>query len=219
MTRYSRSGTSHLYRLFALCMAVGTLMVLVAVKTGRAYDIIYDENGYNEEPIFCPITVPNAQTSQTTLPETFELQKWSNDDGRFVPFFVSQLTLTTRIQAVNIGEGWYTGVPRPTNDNFDGERWMWDGPGGVGGAFARCSIQRYLFGLLVLRVVDWHHPLNLWGYAFPSYVSDTTRTARQSGGSAECDGILWEFFDYWYDVNGNYHEEITGDYCEPQYET
>jgi hypothetical protein len=42
----------------------------------------------------------------------------------------------------------------------------------------------------------------------------TNGGTRAAGGGGEGERICYEAFLYWYDVYGNYHEEITDEWCE-----
>lgn len=189
---------------FALIMAA-FLSAGTAVSV-RAFE--YDENGTEITPMMCPLAFP-APGWPALVARTWYVPRWNLPAGDEVPFFVTSVTWTNKIQPVPVGYGWYK-PDQSTKDNYDGNNWSWQGPTGVGGVYIKCDRVRTFFGLFEFWVANYTGAQ--WGYAVPVGDDGTEgeNIVNTGGGEGE---TCYEAYYWWIDNTG-YHETFITSWCE-----
>jgi hypothetical protein len=108
---------SRLLSAFAIACAIGTIpIVIIATPT-----ISNADDATDLTPILCPASLPNATWVAFTSPMIVNVPTatWNPSGGaggvgawyptsQTIPFTVNSFALTTNIQRVMIGQGWYT---------------------------------------------------------------------------------------------------------------
>ena len=135
-------------------------------------------------------------------------------EGDEIPFTVTSLSYTNQIQPVPLGQGWYR--PSPTTTQHENVTWTWQANSGPPGVLYTCRETHWFWGQIVVRTATWAG--QIWGHAFPSAFPPPGSGTRPSGGGEE-DQICFEYFEYWYDAFGTYHEEVLATWCESLPET
>lgn len=183
----------------------GSLLALLLVGA-----VDYDHEGNWEGPVLCPLNLPGGTWSFS--PITFYVPRWMLPEGDEIPFHVTSLTYTSQIQPVMLGQGWY--VPSPTTKQHENVTWTWQANAGPPGVLYTCREAQWLWGAIVIRTATWAG--QIWGHAFPSSLPPAGSGTRPGGGGEQ---ICWEYFEYWYDAHGTYHEEVLATWCENPAET
>lgn len=116
---------------------------------------------------------------------------------------------------MTVGYGWY--YPSVTQKNYQGVDWDWtsDAPAQGPGVYVSCVKVPTFFGLSSINVAAYTGAF--WGLAFP-VISNLPGTGTRRTGS-EGDETCWEYYEYWYDQNGTYHENVLESWCETDAET
>ncbi|WKW11251.1 hypothetical protein Strain138_000487 [Pseudogemmatithrix spongiicola] len=192
-------------------MWVTTLVLLLtgAHRISLLDDSISDD--FEGAPVLCPQMLPPIDGHYSSMTGiTFNVQKWQQPAGAEVPFRPHTFSLTTRIQPVLFGQGWYEVFPKETQ--YEGKTWYWQASSGVPGVLASCTRTWTFFYGWVTRVA-WMGPV--WGHAFPSDFEPTTVTRLRPGMSGlEC----WELVLVGYDSYGAYYEIVLDSWCNPVFE-
>ncbi|MEO7363058.1 MAG: hypothetical protein ABI120_22180 [Gemmatimonadaceae bacterium] len=201
-----------------LQMASGSIVALTALvlhaTSAHADDPYeYDENGNISFPILCPLELPTGNWTWDVSENYVWVPKYNLPAGDEVKFGVSSLYITTAIQPVMIGFGWYRTLPATAT--ADGLNWIWDGPGGGGGVLYTCREEWLFYGLFGRNNAKFTG--QVWGYAVVDGANPRT-TGTRSGGGGEGE-TCYEIFEWWIDLNGHYHEEVLYQWCEPEWET
>ena len=182
-----------------------------------------------ETPVICPGTLPAHDPSYvytTWQPQTFRLPRWMLPEGDEIPFQPLSFTRNVFITPQPaMGGAWYTPTPAAERD-WDQKRWRWEGQGGTGvnalgpGVRYTCDEELVVVGPTMWRVRTIEPTGDLRGYAFPLNPFESGSSTREGGGGSEGDGMVcYEYFEWWYDWNGAYHEEVLYSWCEPIWET
>lgn len=158
-------------------------------------------------PTFCPERLPPTTGFSLVIPGTFHVQRWQQPAGAEVPFTAGSYELTTRIQNVLFGQGWYIVHPRTTT--YDEIDWRWESDAGPGGILCSCRF----VNLVVWSFVRISWTGQIYGYAWPIYLDGSTTTTRP-GGASEGEWQCWELVMYGYDEMGVYWEVILDEWCE-----
>ena len=169
-----------------------------------------------EFPIDCPPKLPyygpEWENSIHTFPHTFHVPKYVDEDEP-VPFSVPELTITSSTSSS--GKAWY----RPTQRAFytppdNGQRYVWWHHSPAEGPQYEC--QRYWIFPYAISVAQPTGVLRGWAVLVTP--EDEGTDTRETGGGEE-DEICYEYYEWWYDENGYYNEEVLYTWCEPMWET
>lgn len=204
------------------CAAVSLLAIgvlLLRVGSAHADDGPYDAEG-NGVPtrILCPSAFPSPGWAPARH-YTKQVPKWNMPAGDAVPIFAAASTWNGRIQYVTVGFGWYD--PDNIYKTYQGVdyRWESDAPAQGAGIYVECYRVPTWFGLSSVNIA-WDTG-TIWGHAFPIIsLLNGTNTRNVGGGSGEGDTFTcYEYFEWWFDEYGNYHEAILDEWCEVDEET
>jgi hypothetical protein len=179
--------------------------VLVLLLSG-AVEVEYDEEGNWAGPVPCPARMPGG--TWLWIPRTFHVPKFGLPAGDEVPFTV---TSVTKLSEPFLGMAWYK--PSPTTTTHQQVPWSWEAMTGDPAVLYGCYEVHWLFGLFIESLATWQGELigHAWNPNFPSGGGSGTRPA---GGSIAGEVICFEYFEYWYDQFGTYHEQVLAVWCE-----
>lgn len=185
------------------------LAMLVGVNAGTAAVPTTDEE---EGPTFCPIDIPAWGSLSSLTGITFPVRKWQQPDGAEVPFRPTSFRITTQIQPVLLGWGWYEIFPKETQ--HEGRTWRWEASSGKPGVLARCNRH---FSLILgwITTVTWAG--QIWGHAFPADFEPPppTTQVRPGGGQTITGWQCWELVEVGFLPNGEPYELILDSWCNP----
>jgi len=178
---------------------------------------VYDANGYAELPRMCPAALPNPNWNPWDFGQTHYVPKSGMDAGDEIRFRVTSWTWTNDIQAVTVGFGWY----KPDQDeatDMTGRRWVWRGeaPTRPGGLYFRCEELRWWWGRVAAYWAT--NTGRIYGYAYPPELNTDPKGSTRPAGGGEGDEVCYEYYEWWYDAWGTYHEDVLDYWCE-EYET
>jgi hypothetical protein len=193
----------------AFLVAALSVLTLLTTSLSTAAEIVDEEEG---APGWCPVMLPPVWGMYAMTGITFYVPKFGLAAGDEVPFTPQTYSLTTQIQPVQFGWGWYQVFPQQTQ--HENLTWYWQGyPHGPPGVLTTCSRTFHiLFGWVTK--VTWAG--QIWGHAFPSEFPPNEETTTR--GPTIIEGFeCWELVAYGWDINGQYYEYVIDSWCTPVY--